>query len=453
MNVKYITSKAKEIQDIYQAFRYQPLRIEELNEMYVDTDEVRGGLPVRRRIARLLERGTGENHHILMVGYKGCGKSTELNHLQKDLQNNFLVLNYSVMSELDPIHLNYIELFIVTLEQLFLLAKENDLHISREYLKNITHWLQSKEISEISNKFLGADVEAGLKGEVGIPFLHNFFYKFKLSAKSSRSFKETIKTNIEPKLSNLIEHCNALIFEIWNNLEKINKKGLLIIIEDLDKIPVDRAEDLFFNYANQITQLATNIVFTFPITAYYHIRFNSIKPYFDHVMELPMVKIQNPDQGKYEPGIKLMKEIIGRRMDPKLFDDMALLDLLIEKSGGCIRDLFRLVSEAAEQAIDHGREKINASDCNNSIASLKRDYENTIADNYHHGKLISAETYYNALVAIAKSSLKKPDNTEEQLDLRQNLCLLGYNGEGWCDVHPIVKDILIEKKKWDGKQN
>jgi len=453
MNSQAKIKKAISISDIYQSFRYLPLQINELDQLYVETDKVRGGVPVRKRIARLLERNIDENHQILMVGYKGCGKSTELNHLQKDLQNDFLVMNYSVMTELDPIHLNYIELFIVTLEQLFTLAQKYEINISKEYIDNITHWMQTKEIQEIREKYnIGIEGEAGAKGQVGIPYLQSFFYKFKMSAKSSRSLKETLKTNIEPKLSDLIEHCNLLINEIRFSLPGINKKDLLIIIEDLDKIPVDRADDLFFNYANQITQLNTNIVFTFPITAYYHIRFNTIKPYFSQVMELPMIKIHNPDQSEFNPGIDLLIKIVERRMDLSLFESIVLLRSLIEKSGGCIRDLFRLISEAAEQAIDFGRDKINTGDCKSSIASLKRDYENTIADNYHNGELITADTYYKALASIAASSLKKLDNTIEQLDLRQNLCLLGYNGEGWCDVHPIVKDILIEKKKWDGKQ-
>jgi hypothetical protein len=56
------------------------------------------------------------------------------------------------------------------------------------------------------------------------------------------------------------------------------------------------------------------------------------------------------------------------------------------------------------------------------------------------------------LVEVAMDPTKKVNNTEEILDLRQNLCILGYNGDGWCDVHPLVKDILIERNLWDGRQ-
>lgn len=454
-NVKDRLIKATEIDEVYTTFKYRPLFIHELDKFYIENENVRGGRPARKRISRTLEKEIDDYQHILLVGYKGTGKSTELNYLQREKQNeNYLVINYSVMKELDPLHLNYIELFIVTMEQLFALADKNNLVISKEYLKNIQLWLQSKEIINIKEKYnIGVEGEAGLDGSIGIPYLHKFFYKFKMSAKSSRSLKETIKTNIEPKLSELIEHCNLLIKEIKLELLRVGKKDLLVIIEDLDKIPIDRAEDVFFNYANQITSLECNIIFTFPITSYFNIRFNTIRQYFTEVLELPMIKVKNRDQSVFQEGVDTLKRIVERRMDMQLFEREELLDNLIEKCGGCIRDLFRLIAEAAENAIDYNRKRITKVDCDNSIVSLKKDYRNTIADKPKDEEIIKAETYYKVLVKIAKSVDKIIDNTEETLDLRQNLCLLGYNGEGWCDVHPIVKDILIERKLWDGKQD
>jgi energy-coupling factor transporter ATP-binding protein EcfA2 len=445
--------KALNIDDIYTSFKYQPLQIDDLDEFFVETDSARGGSPMRKRLARLLDREISDYQHILFVGYKGSGKSTELNQLQKDIQNNYLVVNYSVFRELDPVHINYIELFIVTLERLFTLAKDNNLDISQEYIDNITNWIRTKEIQEIKDKYIGADVEAGAEGKYGIPFLQNFFYKFRLSAKSSLSLKETIKRNIEPKLSDLIEHCNLLINEIKLQLKHVNKTDLLIIIEDLDKIPIDRADELFFNYANQLTQIKCNVVFTFPISSYFNIRFNTIRQSFDAIFELPMIMVMNRDQTDNSEGISKLTEIVGKRMEISLFENPKLLEMLIRKSGGCIRDLFRMVAEAAEHAIDYGNSIISQIDCEMGIQSLKKEYNNTIADNARNGKVIEVATYYNALVKVARDPDKQIDNTEEILDLRQNLCILGYNGTGWCDVHPIVKDILVEKGKWDGKQD
>jgi hypothetical protein len=441
--------KAATLDLIYQAFKGEPLQIEELDEFYQNAREARGGIEPRRRMSRLLHQLPDTSEHILFVGYKGCGKSTEMNHLQKDIQNEFLVINFSVQDELDPVHLNYIELFIVTMERLFSFAKENDLSVSEEYLQSIQRWLSTKEIEEIREKYnIGVEGEAGMEGNIGIPYLQKFFYKFKASAKSSRQLKETLKRNIEPKLSDLIEHCNDLIREVTLKLDTIGKKDLLLIIEDLDKIPLDRAEELFFNYTNQLTLLQTNVIFTFPIALYHNVRFNDIKVYFTNVYELPMIKIKNRDGSENEEGMNVMRKIVDVRMETeKLLESPEILNQMIRDSGGCMRDLFLMIREAADSALDFERKSITKEDRVRAYQKLKREYENNIADNFVDDKKYSAEDYYQTLIDLHENQTKKVDNTIEVMHLRQNLSILGYNGEGWCDVHPIVVDILKERGK------
>jgi len=441
--------KAERIDQIYKAFKGEPLHMEDMDAFYQNTTEARGGVEPRRRIARILRQNQDSDEQLLFVGYKGCGKSTELNHLQKDIQNDFLVLNFSVMEELDPVQLNYIELFIVTMERLFDVAKERNFRISKEYLQSIQHWLGTKEIEEIREKYnLGAEAEVGAEGNYGIPYLQTFFYKFKLSAKSSRSLKETLKTNVEPKLSDLIQHCNTLITEIRQQLPAQGLKDLVLIIEDLDKIPLDRAQELFFNYTNQLVQLRTNVIYTFPIALYHSIRFNNIKTYFTNLYELPMIKVAQKDGTPEAEGMQTMCDIVSARMNYQtLFENQEILNTMIRQSGGCLRDLFLMIREAADNAADHDREIITEDDRFQAYQKLKREYANTIADNVVGNIKYPVEKYYETLVKLTKSTTKQLDNTEEEMHLKQNLCILGYNGEGWCDVHPIVKDILRERGK------
>lgn len=443
MNIR----KATTLDDIYQAFRSEPLNLEELDEFYQNTTKARSTFSPRSRMARLLRRELGTHEHILFVGYKGCGKSTELNHLEKDLEDAFLVINFSVMEELDPVHLQYIELFIVTMERLFTKAKEENLKIRASLLKSVQHWLQTKEIVEIREKYnIGAEAEIGSETEIGIPYLQKFFAKFKATAKSSHSLKEVLKTNVEPRLSDLITLCNDLIREVRLELVDKGKEDLLIIIEDLDKIPIDRAKNLFFNYINQLVQLQTNVIFTFPVALHHSLQFNEIKPYFHKIHELHMIKVQDKKGAKVAAGVAAMQEVIAARMNMNLFENAELLEQMILKSGGCLRDLFYLIREAAEGALDEERQSINAQDYYQAYLKLKSDYENTIADYVIKGDVkYTAKQYYEVLTALAKDERKKIDNTEITLHLRQNLTILGYNGDNWCDVHPVVRDILIER--------
>lgn len=440
--------KADSLTKVYAAFKMKPLEISELAEFYCDTVRARGENP-RRRFARTLRNNHSTPQHMLFIGYRGCGKSTELNHLQQDIQNDFLVLNFSVLKELDPINLNYIELFIVTMERLFSVVQEHDLDVSKKYLENIQKWISSEEIVEMREKHnIGADFETGSDTTVGIPFLQEFFIKFKATAKSSKSLKETLKRNVEPRLSDLIEHCNRLITEIRLDLHKIGKKDILIIIEDLDKIPLDRVEVLFFNHINQLVQIRTNVIYTFPNALYYHVRFQSIKSYFTDCYELPMIKVRQKDGSVNEEGVDTMMRVVKSRMNLDLFENVSFLKKMIDYSGGVLRDLFLMIVEAAENAQDFDHPKINENDCLRAFQKLKKEYENSIADYVEDGRVtIPVKDYFDVLVTLYRDPNKKIDNTQPVMHLRQNLSVLGYNGEQWYDVHPIVKAVLEERNK------
>jgi len=87
---------AKSLSEVFQNFRSEPIKLTEFDEFYVNADEGRGK-PVQNRLQRYLERDAGGSLKFLFVGHKGCGKSTELNRLQKNLMDDFVILNFSVV--------------------------------------------------------------------------------------------------------------------------------------------------------------------------------------------------------------------------------------------------------------------------------------------------------------------------------------------------------------------
>jgi len=395
-------------------------------------------------LKRILNEQPDGNLKILFAGHRGCGKTTELVRLRKAIDNDFIILNFSVAEELDTLNINYIELFIVTMEKLFELVEHEKITIDDLYLKNITEWLKSKEIEEVREKHLGSDIEAGIESGVDIPFLTKFFGRFKAAAKASSSMKTTLKTTVEPKLSELIWHCNRLLFEIRSKFGELNKKDLLIIIEDLDKVPMDKAEDIFYAHSNQLTQLNCHCIFTFPISLLYHIRFKAISNNYDENFVLPMIKVAERDGGECTEGINIMEDIVKQRMDISLFEDNSILKDMIKYSGGCLWDLFRMIKNAAYHALDFDRTLINREDYESAYNRLKADYERTIAENKEKG--IKVDAYYGELRSCAADENKKPEYTDIMLDLMNNLTVLNYNGKNWSDVHPIVKDILKDRK-------
>ncbi|MFZ4525379.1 MAG: P-loop NTPase fold protein [Chlorobium sp.] len=432
------------IAEIYDRLSPEPLQGDDLQRYYVDSFAGRGDNPMISLKRLLLGKPDGKLQ-ILFSGYRGCGKSTELNKLQREISDDFIGLNFSAVKELDPVNINYVELFVLAMEKLFDVVGTNHIRINPQLFESVRQWSRSAEIENIRELTGEASLEAGAEVEVIAPLFARFFTKMRLGANASTTTKKTVIQNIEPRLSDLISHCNALIREIKSKLPEIGKKGLIIIIEDLDKLSVEKAEELFFNHSHILSTLQTHVIFTFPISLRHHPKANVIKGNFDEDFELPMLKVHDK-QGKPFNGRDAMREIVTCRIGTACVESPALVNQFIDMSGGCLRDLFRMIRNAADNALNNEREVITEADYTKSFFRLRRDYENTIAEKrVENTVIISVAEYYDTLKTLALSSTKKVDNTEAVLDLRQNLCILGYNDEGWCDVHPVVRTILCER--------
>jgi hypothetical protein len=435
-----------DISKIYELLSPEPLSGEALDSYYVDAFKGRGDNPVMS-LKRRLEGNPDGKLQILFSGYRGCGKSTELNKLQREISQDFIVLNFSVLKELDPVNINYVELFVITMEKLFEIVGEYNITLNPLLLKSIGEWSRTAEIEKIRELTGEASLEAGLEATVSVPLFAKFFGKMRAAANASYSTKKTIIESIEPRLSDLISHCNDLIREVKIRLHESGKKGLIIIIEDLDKLSVEKSEELFFNHSHILSSLQTHVIFTFPVSLRHHPKSTVIKGNFDEDFELPMLKVRDKQGNPNPAGRDAVLDIIRCRIGTECFDPSDLVLQFIDISGGCLRDLFRMIRDAADNALNHGHTRIAEPDYTKSFLRLRRDYENTIAEkSLNNEVIITVEEYYNTLKLVAKSETKKVDNTGAALDLRQNLCILGYNDEGWCDVHPVVRSILRERK-------
>lgn len=434
---------AAKLDEIDRYFQNTPIGLDEFDQLYINADEGRGGAVLGRLQRKLLGDPDG-NLKILFAGHRGCGKSTELVRLQKALSDEFVILNYSIEQDLDKQNIHYIELFIASMERLFaFLEQEPRVGIDERYLRNIQSWLTSREIVEVSQKYMGMDLDAGAKAGVTIPFLANFFAKFRASAKASTSLKEVLKTKVEPKLSEFLMNCNMFIDQVKKQLPSIDKKGLLIVIEDLDKLNPSVGEEIFYGHSGQLRQLECNCVFTFPIALLYNIKFKPIETNFDKVFILPMIKVARKKGGVFTKGIQTMEAIVAQRMVMDLFKSRTLLKNMIKNSGGVLWDLFEMIREAKESARDNNRDVITTTDYNAALTALKTSYERTLAENKEKG--ISVAQYFETLRDCALDEDKKPQMTDIMLDLMNNLTVLGYNADNWHDVHPVVRLILAER--------
>ena len=121
--------RANRISEIINAFSPEPLKVDQMAEFYCDdTMEYRMSDKYSSPIEDIFEICQEENSHsaFLLLGHKGCGKSTELNRLSNDLHvKGYQVKTIVCSMDLDMFNIVYSDLFILMGEALLEIAEES----------------------------------------------------------------------------------------------------------------------------------------------------------------------------------------------------------------------------------------------------------------------------------------------------------------------------------------
>jgi energy-coupling factor transporter ATP-binding protein EcfA2 len=428
---------ANTLADIVNAFGPEPLDFKNESEFYCpETMAIRTGDPLDSPIDNLIsacQQPENDRNAWLFVGHKGCGKSTELNRLKKLLEDDGQYVEVIKCAlESDMQNLAYWDLLILIVQGLFKIAKDVNCDLDKDILNEINEFW--KDIETVS-----AEVEATSKSiksgaDISTPkLLSDFldlFFKIKGELKYSDENRKTIREKVERRSSTWIGYIQYVADKIsihsgWHKP--------VIIFEDLDKMNPKNAWEIFFNYASTLSQMPFPVIYTFPIGLTYDPRCALLDSYFNKE-KLPMIKIRNVEGAKFDEGIESIRKIVEKRADLNLIEQDALT-LLIEKTGGSLRDLFNLITDASRLAKKGEKIRIELKDAQWVIIKFKSDLTRRIE-----------KRNYAFLVEIYKGNKKQIEDKEMLLEMMQASAVLEYNGERWHDLHPLIADFLIEEK-------
>lgn len=424
--------KANSIKEIISMFNKQPLNNKEyLDKFYVDTIENRvGDNPSPIDILYEFCTEFYNEPAYLLMGHRGCGKSTELNNLKCRLfSEGFPVKIIDCNLEMDLFNVNHFDILYYIFLNLLELVKENGISVDDKWLSDAFNYFKSDTTNTATyENLVSADVKAGVK----TPDFINKIFPFFANIKSELQYNSTNTIEIRNKIERETTKCLELINFLKDKILSKTKKNPIIIFEDLDKIvPSTRAIDIFSYYI--LGQMQFPIIYTFPISLSYIGSFNNLKGKYNH-RNLPMIKVTNKDNSICESGIEIIKEIVYRRADKKLFDEPALKNLIL-KIGGDIRDAFECIINAARLARKRNSNVIEEQDVRTSLISLKSDMRRMLVT-----------SMYDDLLNIHNSK-EEIEDREKMLKFLQSHFVLEYNGDGWCDVHPLILEFIIEHKK------
>ncbi len=444
--------RAKDLKSAYRICNVKPLEGEDLDRYYVDLSEVRNTNAIGGVNNDLDFQESGEHTTILFTGHRGCGKSTELKRIQKKWEEDYWVIYLEANEETDINDVNYIDLYLIVIKQIEFEMRKLGLKFDSELLKSVESWF--KEVTNETEKSVESSISvsgeatlgAGVPGIVP-PFIAKILVKLLGQIKGATKQKTTIRTNLERDISRLTLDINLLLDDALKKLKKKfpKYKDFLIIFDNLDRVPINVSDRLFFDYAVQLQKLNCTIVYTAPISAIYSPK--NINNSFGDPHIMPMVNIyefdpKNWDLNYNQTNLEAIASLIEKRVDiDAVFESREDLLELAKASGGHVRQLMQMMRTACSNANSRRNSKIKTENVTYAIKQEQFNFERILEDKY-----------FPILAQVALSKDINKDETGQLLLF--NTSVLEYNGKNrWNYVNPLIKQINAFQKALEKEES
>jgi len=417
------------VKKVYQAFDPGPLSPEQA-DLYVQLDEVRGSSGLVRKLAQTIRLSSGSTC-LLLAGHVGSGKSTELRRLQNELEggdDKRFVVFCEITEDIDTNDADFPDLLIAIVRQIAGQFRTRlDHKLKPGYFKQ--RWAEIKDL-------LGQEVDLKTVGlETGLA-------KFSATIKSSPNTRLEIRKLLEPRTDRWIDAANDVISEAVLALSNKGYSDLVVIVDGLDKLPVEKrkdldtsiAERLFINRHAQLTALHCHTIYTLPIALAYSCQERDIASLYNLTAPpvVPMTKIKHQNGRTFKKGFEKFRDIVSKRIEKvgatieDIFESDALLDEIIACTGGQPRLLMTLIREALVE----------------KDVPIEKSTVETVARKVTHSYERQLRQEHWAIIGQVKKDhvLKRTmENDGLYMELLANRAILQYvNDREWYGLNPLL---------------
>ncbi|MDI1430872.1 hypothetical protein [Polyangium sorediatum] len=406
----------------------------DLRLLRTDLSAVRGGSRTKRMEECIRGALVGTYQVQLLSGHPGSGKSTELRWLEGELRKPkddvaFHVLFVDVQEYLDVRDVQLPDfvtaLFSALLDDplLGLLIDKSTVakQTAGKMWKRVVSWL----------KAIGLTLEAEIPvGEA----------KVKLGVMKSPGVQKRFRDVSRDHVISLVTELRELLQALRPVMAEHGTDDLVIIADNLERVerlPLDdgskrTTHDLFFIEQLPLIQDAdVHIIVTIPVSL--HFTQGRLRQAFSAPSDvvLPMITVRKrgldvdaPD----EAGIAALRGLLEKRIALSVvFADEDAIRHAIMQSGGCLRDLFRIVTTGALNKPTLGLTRADVDD-------VLREFGSNME------RLLQGRGFLRELHHVVRTG-SFPDDFDD--DLRQwllyELIVLEYNKDTWYDVHPFAR--------------
>jgi len=422
---------------VYRAFDPDKPVPPEADSVYVDLDDVRGRAGVVQRLANAVRRSDRSTCQLL-AGHRGSGKTTELLRLQRALETDpnskkYFTVFCEADKDVDRNDVDFPDVLAAIIRQMASQLKKKGIKLKPGYFTDRWKRITSLLGSEVS--FEGLDLGEGM-------------LKVTTAIKSSPDARLKIRELLEPDTGNWINAANDVIDEAILKLRKEGCHGLVIIVDDLDKMVLrphleagcSTAEHLFVNRQAQLNAFRCHMVYTLPLPLAYSSQAPTLRSSYGtsiHVVPMTKVATRPPENAPFEPGIAKFRDMIDMRLASikadrkRVFESDTVRDELIRFSGGQPRELMILIREAfAKDDLP-----ITAAGLTFAARDIRRSYARQM-----RRELWPIIEQVRATGRIERTA----DNDElvrELLDSRAILAYVNDDDEEWYNLNPIIADL------------
>ena len=394
---------------------------------------------------------------VLLVGQPSSGKSTELARLAADLGGqDMVVARIDLDQNLDASRVNPVEtLFLMGLavykvaDALYgdVPGKAPDrkpVEEMNEALKTIvTSYTKiespldlKREIEELVC-FTATGVAGAVAGPAGAAITEAMVRGVaavtrRLPFVSGTTAEVVRKTEVAPTIRAMADALNRLIADV----EAKSGKPLVVLVDGLDRLQdADLVELLFADEQAFLNSPACRVVYIAPSVVAYDRAFGVTRGRFS-IFRFPNIQLHKPrTQGgrsqRAEAGWKTMQAICDRRLKylglsrDQVIDEDAL-EILIQRSGGHVRDFIRFFRNATVNAQITGSLRIDRAAAEEAFWELRRLYDAQLRP-----------ALRKILDQVAETNQLTDDPDCDRL-LYSSIILNYTDHENWYDVHAVL---------------
>ncbi len=218
-------------------------------------------------------------------------------------------------------------------------------------------------------------------------------------------------------MSELVDYLNWVVDQAHAHL---NPRQLLLIIEGLDKIDLQSAQEIFRKHAHTFTSLRSAMLVAIPLALRYE---------FDNVQFMPNLRIRMKDSQGDIQGVTTLQQIVLKRIESRLISDEAL-ECIVHGSGGIVVELIRLVNSSAlhAQASNEHASCIKLANAEDAVKDLRKELTANLS---RADWQVLAQRYRD----------NESSNEPAMQRLFHKGALVEYPDDTpWCNVYPLLEE-------------